>query len=66
MRWWGGPEAATNRDSRRRSAPILISAIIRSACPSLSIAKATCFGGASAEDEEGGGVGVENVAAVEC
>lgn len=57
------------RASRRRSAPILMSAMILSACPSFSIATATCFGGASAvgpPGEEGGGVGVEIVAAVAC
>lgn len=57
------------RASRSRSAPILMSAMIRSACPSLSIARATCFGGASAvepPEEEGGGVGVEKGAAVPC
>lgn len=51
-----------------RSAPIRISAMMRSACPSLSIACATCFGGASAVDppEEGGGVEVEIGAVVNC
>jgi hypothetical protein len=55
------------RASRRRSAPILMSAMILSACPSLSIARAICFGGASAvepPEEEGGGMGVEKVATV--
>lgn len=50
--WWG--TAAMNSASRRRSAPNLTSAMSREAWPSLSIARATCFGGASAED---GGLG---------